>query len=102
MTAIEKALLSKIGEVSEKWVFRGQENSNWKLYSAATRRLIRYFNDDESVTEASYFSQMHLVYHRAVLLDPARKYGFGNDNGRRISDLQLLANCSTLARLRDC
>ena len=91
MTAIEKALLSKIGEVSEKWVFRGQENSNWKLYSAATRRLIRYFNDDESVTEASYFSQMHLVYHRAVLLDPARKYGFGNDNGRRISDLQLLA-----------
>ena len=91
MSVIEKAFLSKIGEAQSGFVFRGQANSTWKLYSAATRRLIRYFNDDEIVTSESHFWQMHLVYHRAVLLDPARKNGFGNDNGHRISDLQLLA-----------
>ena len=90
MTAIDRAFLSKIGEVSSKYVFRGQADSNWKLHSAATRRLIKHFYDDESVIEASYFSQMHLVYHRAVLLNLARNYGFGNDYGHKISDLQLL------------
>ena len=91
MSVIEKAFLSKIGAAQSGFVFRGQANSTWKLYSAATRRLIRYFNDDESAAKESHFSQMHLAYHRAVLIDPARKYGFDNDNGHRISDLQLLA-----------
>ena len=91
MTAVERAFLSKIGEVPSKFVFRGQADRSWKLHSAATRRLIRYFNDDESVAQEYYFSDMHLVYHRSVLLDPARKYGFGVDHGHKISDLQLLA-----------
>ena len=91
MSVIEKAFLSKIGEAQSGIVFRGQANSTWKLYSAATRRLIKYFNDDESVAKGSHFSTMHLVYHRAVLIDPARKNGFGDDSGHRISDLQLLA-----------
>ena len=90
MTVIEKAFLSKISEFRNNCVFRGQADSTWKLRSAATRRLIRYFGDDESVTDATYFSQMHLVYHRAVLLEPARKFGFGSNNGHRNSDIQLL------------
>lgn len=91
MTAVVRAILDKLGEVSSQCVFRGQADSSWRLHSAATRRLIRYFNNDESVTEESFFSQMNLVYHRNVLLEPARNFGFGNDNGHRISDLQLLA-----------
>ena len=91
MTAVEKVFLSKIGEGPSKCVFRGQANSDWKLHSAATRRLIKFFNDDECVIEKSQFSQMHLVYHRSVLLEPARTLGFGSDDGQRMSDLQLLA-----------
>ena len=61
MTAIEKALLSKIGEVSEKCVFVVKKIAIGSYILLLRVRLIRYFNDDESVTEASYFSQMHLV-----------------------------------------
>ena len=91
MTAIEKVFLSQIGEESSGCVFRGQADSDWMLHSGATRRLIKFFNEDERFTEQSYFSQMHLVYHRSVLLEPARTLGFGSDSGRRMSDLQLLA-----------
>ncbi len=91
MTAVEKVFLSQIGELSSSCVFRGQADSSWNLHSGATRRLIKFFNDDERVTEESLFSQMLLVYHRSVLLEPARTLGFGSDSGRRMSDLQLLA-----------
>ena len=91
MTAVEEVFLSKIGEDPSKCVFRGQANSYWKLHSTATRRLIKFFDDDDCVIEDSQFSQMHLVYHRSVLLEPARTLGFGSDNGQRMSDLQLLA-----------
>ena len=91
MTAVEEVFLSKIGEDPSKCVFRGQAKSYWKLHSTATRRLIKFFNDDECVIEESQFSQMHLVYHRSVLLEPARTLGFGSDSGQRMSDLQLLA-----------
>ncbi len=96
MTAVEEVFLSQIGEESSGCVFRGQADSDWKLHSGATRRLIEFFNGDESVIEKSYFSQMHIVYHRSVLLEPARALGFGSESGRRLSDLQLLANLNNL------
>ena len=96
MTVIDKAFLSKLGEAQSGLVYRGQSNSTWKLHCAATRRLIGNSNGDESVAQESHFPRMHLVYHRAVLLDPARKYGFGNDRGHKISDLHLLAKLQHL------
>ncbi len=91
MTAVERAFLSKIGDLPSTCVFRGQGDSSWRLHSAATRRLIRFFNDDESIIEQAFFSEMHWVYHRSVLLEPARNLGFGNADGRGIPDLQLIA-----------
>ncbi|MXZ21921.1 MAG: tetratricopeptide repeat protein [Caldilineaceae bacterium SB0665_bin_25] len=91
MTAVERAFLSKIGDLPSTCVFRGQADSRWRLHSAATRRLINYFDNDESVIEKAVFSDMHWVYHRSVLLEPARNYGFGSANGHKIPDIQLLA-----------
>ncbi len=91
MSVVASAFLSKLGGNSQRCVFRGHADGRWKLHSAATRRLIRYFNQDESVMEEFFFAQMHLVYLRTVLLDPAREFGFGMVDGRRMSDLQLLA-----------
>lgn len=96
MTVIDRAYLSKLGEAQSGFVYRGQSDSTWKLYCAATRRLIKHSNGDESVVRESRFPRMHLVYHRAVLLDPARKYGFGNDSDHKISDLQLLVKLQHL------
>lgn len=91
MTVVERAFLSKIGDLPSTCVFRGQADCSWKLLSAATRRLISYFDNDESVIENVLYADMHWVYHRSVLLDPARGHGFGSANGHKIPDIQLLA-----------
>ncbi len=91
MTAVERAFLSQVGELPSTCVFRGQGDSSWRLHSAATRRLIDFFNNDASILEKAIFSDMHWVYHRSVLLDPARKFGFGSEDGQMIPDIQLLA-----------
>lgn len=90
MTAVERAFMSKIGDLPSTCVFRGQGDSSWKLHSTATRRLINYYGGDESVTGEVYFSPMHHVYHRSVLLKPARILGFGIADGHEVPDLQLL------------
>ena len=90
MKAFERAFLSKIGDLPSTCVFRGQGDSSWPLHSAATRRLIRFFGDDEGVVDKAFFSDMHWVYHRSVLLEPARNLGFGNADGHSIPDLQLI------------
>ena len=91
MTAVEKAFWSKTGDLPGTCVFRGQADSRWKLHSAATRRLITYFDNDESILEKAVFSDMHWIYHRSVLLEPARIHGFGSANGHKIPDIPLLA-----------
>ncbi len=90
MKAVERAFLSRIGDLPSKCVFRGQTDSSWKLHSTATRRLIKFFGGDESVTGEVYFSPMHHVYHRSVLLKRARNLGFGFADGHEVPDLQLL------------
>lgn len=91
MTLITESYLNRISEFPGKCAFRGQANSSWKLHPAATRRLVRYFDNDEEILTSSRFPQIHLAYHRAILIDPARKSVFGVDDGHMISDVQLLA-----------
>ena len=64
-------------------VFRGQNNEDWSLDSSAERRLRksrREFNTD-----------VLLTYLREELIDPAKKEGYDRQNGKELSDLELLA-----------
>ena len=72
------------------YAYRGQENSSWPLRSAAARRLLSHYrvNSESRVTS---FPELHVEYHKNVLIDPARTRGFGLDNGRMLSDLEILA-----------
>lgn len=90
MSVVEKAYLSKVREFLGECAFRGQADSSWGLHSSAARRLISYFDGDESVTKARQYPRIYAAYHRAVLLEPAREQGLGNDAGQPMSDLQLL------------
>lgn len=89
MTIIDEKYLSKISEFPSGSAFRGQADSNWKLHSGATRRLIKHYH--ENITQAPNFSQIYMNYHSNMLIKPARTNGFDIDDGYQISDLQLLA-----------
>ncbi len=91
MSVVERAYLGRVREFLGECAFRGQADSSWDLHSAATRRIIRYFNGDETVTKTPQFARIFAAYHRAILLEPARAQGLGRDAGQSISDLQLLA-----------
>ncbi len=91
MSVVERAYLSRVREFHGECAFRGQADSSWDLHSAATRRLISYFNGDEKVTKTSQYPRTFATYHRTILVEPARLQGLGNDAGQPISDLQLLA-----------
>ena len=69
--------------------YRGQRKAHWLLQSAATRRLIRQWGQD--VIHGPEFSDQYIAFHHDILLSPARRHGFGVENGRDVSDLQLLA-----------
>ncbi len=90
MTAIDKKFLSGIGDLPGKWAFRGQENSNWGLYSSAVRRL-KIHPVDLTKNANSDFPDIHLNYHLDELIAPARTAGFGIEEARQLTDLQLLA-----------
>lgn len=89
MTIIDEKYLSKISEFPSGSAFRGQANSNWRLHSGATRRLIKHYH--ENITQAPNFPQIYANYHNSVLVKPAQTNGFDIDDGYQISDLQLLA-----------
>ena len=88
---IEKYLV-KIREATARlgvYAYRGQEKSQWPLHSAATRRLINEHSDE--VLRRADFSTLYSKYHRKTLVEPARARGFDVEQGRTVSDLQLLA-----------
>ncbi len=91
-STVEKYLVQLIEatQIAGIYAYRGQENSRWPLYSAATRRLIAEHGNDDIVLDPD-FPQRYLNYHRDTLIEPARTRGFGNESGDRLSDLQLLA-----------
>lgn len=77
--------LSEIWELTPNpgtYAFRGQENSDWELVSSAARRL--------SQGESQPRLKNYIDYHRD-LLERARRDGFGEERGKDVTDLQLLA-----------
>ncbi len=75
------------------YAYRGQANSEWKLRSSATRRLLEEESDEDAKTKRlkdQDFIKEYLDYHRE-LIDRARTGGFGIEEGREVTDLQLLA-----------
>ena len=88
---IEKYLI-KIRKATSKpgiYAYRGQAGSQWPLHSAATRRLIKDHGSDEILRTG--FSNVYRKYHCESLVEPARARGFDVEDGRKVSDLQLLA-----------
>ena len=60
------------------------------MRSAATRRLFKEYSGAEG------FPSLYVKYHRDTLLEPAYARGFGVEQGRKVSDLQLLAKLQHL------
>ena len=71
------------------YAYRGQQDSEWPLHSAAARRLREEHGDD--VLRDLEFPEIYTGYHRDALIEPARTRGFGSEAGRRLSDLEVLA-----------
>jgi len=70
------------------YAYRGQANANWEVESAAYRRLKK----GKSEKEIRAITQQYFIdYHRQEILEPARMNGYGIKNGRKLSDLELLA-----------
>ena len=89
--AIEK-YLTKIREATSRpgiYAYRGQEDYQWPLHSAATRRLRKEYGDQ--VWHRAEFPDKYRKYHRETLVEPARARGFDVEQGRTVSNLQLLA-----------
>ncbi len=82
--------LEEIGEIPGTCAYRGQRNAQWLLHSSAIRRLSRFTKDPFFVNSGS-FAEAYRSYHRDELLEPSRNAGFGIEEGREVSDLELLA-----------
>ena len=90
MSRIEEKFLSKVSHFHRGLAFRGQEDADcWKLHSSAVRRLVK--GTDQIALNTERFRRIYASYHRYELIEPARRAGFGFEEGRAISDLQLLA-----------
>ena len=90
MTENIKSFLSRLGEMRAGYAFRGQENKKWELESSALRRIAQLMLD-QPVLDSRNFNRVLIAYHQEELLYPARTAGFGIDDGRELSDLELLA-----------
>ena len=90
-TVIEKYLVKILNAADGAGVYayRGQNDAEWRLHSAATRRLIEEYGD--GVVFDPEFSEKYLDYHTFNLINPARTRGYGIENGRNLTDLELLA-----------
>ena len=93
---MSKTVSDYLAEICEKpsvpgvFAFRGQKDSRWPLRSAAARRILKHYQV-EAENEVPSFPGIYVDYHRNVLIGPARTHGFGLDNGRTLSDLEILA-----------
>lgn len=67
-------------------VYRGQADARWLLQSSAERRIKRSFNDYIRGTRDEI-----LRAYQTNLLSEARQKGFGHQEGRILTDLELLA-----------
>ena len=82
--------LAELSQFRSGFAYRGQKNEKWELESSALRRL-RQLDVAPYVLDSSRSQKKLLAYHRDELLDPARTAGFGIEDGRELTDLELLA-----------
>lgn len=78
-------LVNQVMDLTEPdgfYAYRGQEDESWEVKSAASRRLKE---EDLSVVDV-------VKYHKQEILEPARMDGHGFKDGRKLSDLELLAD----------
>jgi hypothetical protein len=76
----------------EYW--RGQADIEWKVESTAVRRINRFlglYPDTPELTKYDSLEQRVRQYEQRLIND-ARNKGFGYKDGRRLSDLELLAS----------
>lgn len=87
------------GERFNVYMWRGQGNLDWAIHSAAYRRLSKDPGAGKNVTEQK------LKYYEERLLRMARHQGYGFENGRMLSDFEVLAKLQhhgAATRLIDC
>ena len=90
-SAIEKYLIQiqAVTNTAGIYAYRGQQDAQWPLRSAATRRLVDELGSD--ILSDTDFLQIYIDYHLNTLVEPARTRGFGHQVGGQLSDLQVLA-----------
>ena len=82
--------LAELSRFRSGFAYRGQKNKKWELESSALRRM-RQLDVAPYVLDSRRSQKALLAYHRDELLDPARTAGFGIEDGRELTDLELLA-----------
>jgi hypothetical protein len=65
------------------YMWRGQGNIDWPMHSSAYRRLMKKYS--------SKVSEDHMRHYEKDLLNSAAHQGYDHDNGRKLSDLEVLA-----------
>ena len=77
------------------YAYRGQENAVWEVESGALRRLKETNPQAKNPTpqgkKPTPSKEDFISYHKKELLEPARMDGHGVEEGRKLSDLELLA-----------
>lgn len=79
--------IEKISEMGAGWgiyAYRGQANAEWKVVSAAYRRLENFTGEPPRMED-------FINYHEQELINPARMSGYDLKDGRILGDLELLA-----------
>lgn len=82
--------VSSLPHTDSRFVYRGQRNSDWRLHSAAHRRIISTYGPGYDL-RSDDFADTFLDYHQTLLLASARNHGFDEHAGLRLADLPLLA-----------
>ncbi len=69
-------------------LFRGQANATWKLESGAARRIRQSI--EANIQGEKKLPETALIFSQSELLEDARTMGFGVQDGRKLTDLELL------------
>ena len=80
--------LQRLTALEGDYAYRGQKNAKWGVESGASWRLRSFGKLKE---EGTIPEQEFVDYHKYKLLGPARMDGHGVEEGRKLSDLELLA-----------
>lgn len=97
LSKYHKKLQKKLGGVRGEFLYRGQEDSDWKLQSGVVRRMLLEGDTDElrklieKHKKGFDFGDENLRYHEE-LLEQAKLRGWHRETGgRELKDLEMLA-----------